>query len=55
MKQRLTYLLPANSNLVPSDLSVKADRLDFAKAPQAHEEWRVTLGLHELPDEVCRA
>ncbi len=52
MKQRLTYLLPAGTGITPSDIKVVDDTFSFAKADQASEEWRVTLGWDELPDEV---
>ena len=52
MKQRLTYLLPAGSELAPSDIEIVDDSVDFKKADQASEEWRLTLELPELPEEV---
>lgn len=52
MKQRRTYLLPSGSNLHVNDLAVTSDSLTFAKAQNAVEEWKFTLGMEELPDEV---
>lgn len=53
MKQRITYLLPQGSDLSVSDLQLENDSLRFAKAHQAAEEWRFTLGMDDLPIEVC--
>lgn len=55
MKQRITYILPPGTGLSASDIAVEHDSLSFAKAGLAVEEWRFTLGLAELPDEVCFA
>lgn len=52
MKQRITYLLPPGSNLQDFDIAVTPDNLIFAKAQNAVEEWKFTLGVEELPGEV---
>ena len=53
MKQRITYMLPEGTGIDPADISVGSSNLSYTKAAQAAEEWRVTLDLDELPDEVC--
>lgn len=53
MKQRITYVLPEGIDLSPADIEVDAESLNFTKADQAAEEWRLTLGFGDLPDEVC--
>lgn len=53
MKERITYILPPGTDLGASDLDIKPDSLTFAKGGLAVEEWRFTLGLDELPHEVC--
>jgi len=52
MKQRITYIAPAGNNLAPSDIVITDEGVDFAQAHESTEEWRLTLGLDELPDEV---
>jgi hypothetical protein len=52
MKQRITYLLPKGNRVEAEDISTSSDSLTFSKADQAAEEWRMTLGWHELPLEV---
>lgn len=52
MKQRHTYLLPEVSGVDPEDIYLSDSTLQFAKAGQAAEEWRLTLGWEFLPDEV---
>ena len=54
MKQRLTYLLPEGSGISPTDIQISGERVNFTKADQASEQWRITLGLHELPEEVSQ-
>lgn len=53
MKQRVTYLLPEGNSADTSDIKVSSHGLTYAKADQASKEWRLTIGLHELPQEVC--
>jgi hypothetical protein len=52
MKQRITYFLPEGNRVDSADIEVKDDSLNFTKAREAAEEWRLTLGLQDLPDEV---
>ncbi|KAK5167330.1 protease B nonderepressible form [Saxophila tyrrhenica] len=52
MKQRITYLLPEGHRVNASDILVQDDSLSFADASKAAEEWRLTLGLDELPEEI---
>lgn len=52
MKQRITYLLPQGSGISSTDIEVGEDHLKFSRAHEAHEEWRLTLALHELSEEV---
>lgn len=52
MKQRITYILPEGTGISAGDIDVKSDSLHFAKAGEAVQEWRFTLGLDELPLEV---
>ena len=54
MKQRITYILPDGSNVHRADLKVSNNSLYFTKADEAAEEWRLTLGLDDLPEEVGR-
>lgn len=54
MKQRITYLLPDGSNVDPSAIKIQDESIDFVLADRAVEEWRLTLELDELPDEVGR-
>ena len=54
MRQRITYILPEGSNVHRADLKVSNDSLNFTKAGEAAEEWRLTLGLDDLPEEVGR-
>ena len=54
MKQRVTYLLPESHGVDYADIKVGANGLDFLRADKAAEEWRLTLGLNDLPDEVSR-
>ena len=53
MKQRITYLLPDGSGLDPADIKVQNDSLEFTRTAEAAEEWRLTLGFNDLPEEVC--
>lgn len=53
MKQRITYLLPQGTGLSASDIEVENESLKFTKASPAVEEWKFTLGMGELPEEVC--
>ena len=53
MKQRITYFLPAGSNVDPSDIKLQDESIDFVQADRVVEEWRLTLKLDELPNEVC--
>ena len=52
MKQRITYLLPEGSQAEPADVKVDKDSLNFSRADEADEEWRLTLGINDLPEEV---
>jgi hypothetical protein len=52
MKQRITYFLPEGNRVDPADIQVEHDSLNFTKAHEAAEEWRLTIGLPDLPDEV---
>lgn len=52
MKQRITYFLPEGKRVDSKDIDVGKDTLNFARAHEAAEEWRLTLSLNELPDEV---
>ena len=54
MKQRITYFLPEGNRVDPADITVENDSLNFTKAHEAAEEWRLTLGLQDLPDEVWK-
>lgn len=53
MRQRITYLLPHGSGVNPADIKVTDNELTFARADDAAEERRITVGLSELPKEVC--
>ena len=53
MKQRITYFLPEGKRVDPADIHVENDSLNFTKAHEAAEEWRLTLSLDDLPDEVA--
>lgn len=53
MKQRITYLLPEGDRVESSSIKVENDSLHFARAKEAAQEWRLTLGWEELPGEVC--
>lgn len=55
MRQRTTYLLPSGAGANPADIEVEKDQLSFAGAGQAAVETRTTVGLSELPKEVCIA
>ena len=52
MKQRITYFLPEGKRVDPADIRVENDSLNFTKTHEAAEEWRLTLSLDDLPDEV---
>ena len=54
MKERLTFLPSADSGLSKDDLLVRPDRLEYTKAHLTDAEWRLTLGVDEVPDEVSR-
>jgi hypothetical protein len=56
MKQRITYVVDDPDSFTPELLDVKKDgsRDTFAiKGVWAAKERRITLGLDELPSEVC--
>lgn len=52
MKQRITYFLPEGNRVDSANIEVKKDSLNFTRAHEAAEEWRLTLSLSDLPDEV---
>jgi len=53
MKHRVTYLLhEGEPGVDPASLEVEEDRLEVPEL-RAAREWRTTLGLNELPEEVC--
>jgi hypothetical protein len=52
MKQRITYFLPEGNRVDRTDIEVKKDGLNLTRAHEAAEEWRLTLSLNDLPDEV---
>ena len=52
MKQRITYILPRDTVADPETIAVGDDHLNFTKTTQAAEEWKLTLGKADLPDEV---
>ena len=52
MKQRITYFLAQGNRVDSTDINVKNDSVNFTKAHEAAEEWRLTLSLNDLPDEV---
>jgi hypothetical protein len=56
MKQRITYVVKDPDSFTPELLEVKKDgKKDslIVKGLQAAKEHRITLGLDELPSEVC--
>jgi hypothetical protein len=56
MKQRITYVVKDPDSFTPELLGVKKDghRDSFTtEGVQAAKEHRITLGLDELPSEVC--
>jgi hypothetical protein len=56
MKQRITYVVKDPDSFSPELLEVKKDgsRDSFVlNGVQAAKEHRITLGLDELPTEVC--
>ena len=58
MKQRITYVVTNPEDFTPDQLQVGKDQsgpyfaLDNVYAAKEH---RITLGLNELPEEVCTA
>ena len=58
MKQRITYVVKNPEDFTPDQLDVGEDKsgpyfaLDNVYAAKEH---RITLGLNELPEEVCTA
>lgn len=52
MKQRITYIVQNPDEFSPEQLDVRGD-LFAVKDVEAAKEHRTTLGLDELPDEVC--
>ena len=52
MKQLVKYLRYEGNGAEPSDIKVGPNVVTYSKADQASEEWRLTLALHELPEEV---
>ena len=58
MKQRITYVVTNPEEFTPDQLQVGEDQsgpyfaLDNVYAAKEH---RITLGLNELPEEVCTA
>jgi len=58
MKQRITYVVTNPEDFTPDQLDVGEDKsgpyfaLDNVHAAKEH---RITLGLNELPEEVCTA
>jgi len=56
MKQRITYVLKDPERFTPNLLELKKDgsKDSFViSGVQAAKEHRITLGLDELPSEVC--
>lgn len=56
MKQRITYIVHNSDTFSPEQLEVGADKRGpvFAlKGIEAAKEHRITLGLDELPKQVC--
>jgi hypothetical protein len=56
MKQRITYVVKSPESFSPELLDVKKEGSKDAfilKGVQAAKEHRITLGLDELPSEVC--
>lgn len=51
MKQRITYLLRDAGGVDPATLAVGDDSLKIPGLKGA-KEWRVTVGVKELPKEV---
>ena len=54
MKQRVTYLLPEGNAVNPNDITIGSRGLTYSNIDQASAEWRLNLGLSELPEEVCQ-
>lgn len=52
MRQRITHFLPERRRVDPADIEVEKGGLNFTRSQEAAEEWRLTLSLDELPDEV---
>jgi hypothetical protein len=52
MKHRITYLVPNPDDFHPDLLTVE-DTSFSVKNLKAAKEHRITLGLNELPQEVC--
>jgi hypothetical protein len=56
MKQRITYVVKNPDTFTPDLLEVKKDGSKdsfVVSGVQAAKEHRITLGLNELPSEVC--
>jgi hypothetical protein len=56
MKQRITYVVKSPESFSPELLDVRREGSKDAfvlKGVQAAKEHRITLGLDELPSEVC--
>lgn len=56
MKQRLTYVVTKPESFTPELLEVEKEGskdVFGVKNVQAAKEHRITLGLNELPSEVC--
>lgn len=51
MRQRITYLLPGDHEINPAD--IKFDEKELLYDYDVAEERRITLGLSDLPLEVC--
>lgn len=53
MKQRITYLVrDTQGGVDPASLGVGSDSLKIPGIDAA-KEWRITVGVKELPREVC--
>lgn len=51
MKQRITYLTKTPGGVDPASLRVGKDSLTIPGL-EAAKEWRITLGVQDLPQEV---